>query len=58
MVGERLMTEILETIKSDNYVANIQFDTFPFNPREDDNLGTIIAFHSRYNYSDNNYWTK
>ena len=52
------MTEIIETIVSDNYVANIQFDTSPFNPRDDDNLGTIIAFHSRYNYSDNNDWTK
>ena len=52
------MSDILEAIESKNYVANIQFDTSPFNPREDDNLGTLIAFHSIYNYSDNNDWTK
>jgi len=50
--------EIIETIKSDNYVANIHIDYSPFDPREDDNFGTLIAFHSRCDYSDNNDWTK
>ena len=57
------MSNILETIESKNYVANIQFDTLPYDPREDairnnDNFGTLIAFHSNYNLSDNNDWTK
>jgi len=52
------MTEIIETIKSNNYVANIRIDDSPFNPREDDNFGTLIAFHSNYNLSDNQDFTK
>jgi len=52
------MTGIIETIKSNNYVANIRIDDSPFSPREDDNFGTLIAFHSNYNLSDNNDWTK
>ena len=52
------MTEIIETIKSDNYVANIHIDDMPCSPREDDNFGTLIAFHSKYDLSDNKNYTK
>jgi hypothetical protein len=52
------MTEIIETIKSDNYVANIHIDDMSFSPREDDNFGTLIAFHSKYDLSDNQDFTK
>ena len=52
------MTEAIETIESDNYVANIYIDNSPFDPREGDNFGTLIAFHSKYDLSDNQDFTK
>ena len=52
------MTESIETIKSDNYVANIYIDDLPCSPREDDNFGTLVAFHSKYDLSDNQDFTK
>ena len=52
------MTEAIETIESDNYVANIYIDNSPFDPREDDNFGTLITFHSNYHISDNQIFTK
>jgi len=52
------MTEIIETIKSDNYVANIHVDDMSCSPREDDNFGTLIAFHTKYDLSDNQDFTK
>jgi len=52
------MTESIETIKSDNYVANIYIDDTPCSPREDDNFGTLIAFHSKYDLSDNKDFTQ
>ena len=51
------MTQVVETIKSKNYVAEIITDEDCCNPRElNDNFGTLIAFHSRYNLSDKDNW--
>jgi len=51
------MTELVETIKTKNYVAEIITDEDCNNPREwNDNFGTLIAFHSRYNLSDKDNW--
>ena len=53
------MTEPIETIKTKNYIADIYYDTHAESPRKiNDNLGTLIAFHSRYDLSDNDYWQK
>ena len=53
------MTEPVETIKTKNYIADIYYDTHAESPREiNDNLGTLIAFHSRFDLSDNDYWQK
>ena len=50
--------ETIETIESKNFIADICFDSYPDSPREWDNLGTIVAFHSRYDLSDDDNWTK
>jgi len=51
------MTQVVETIKTKNYVAEIITDEDCNNPREwNDNFGTLIAFHSRYNLSDKDNW--
>lgn len=53
------MCEIIETIKTKNYVAEIINDEDCYNPRKDySSLGTLIAFHSRYDLSDNDNWDK
>jgi len=53
------MCEVIETIKTKNYVAEIINDEDCYNPRKDySSLGTLIAFHSRYDLSDNDNWTK
>jgi len=43
---------LVDTIENDKYVINIYQDEFPENPREWDNLGTMVCFHSRYNLGD------
>jgi hypothetical protein len=52
------MCQVIETIKTKNYVAEIINDEDCYNPRTDCNLGTLIAFHSRYDLSDNDNWDK
>ena len=42
----------LETIKYKNHSINIHQDDNPQNPREDDNLGTMVCFHNRYTLGD------
>ncbi len=49
---------LIETIKTKRFIADIYIDDMPYSPREDDNLGTLIAFHSRYDLSDDDNWTK
>ena len=49
----------VETITTDNFDAHIIIDEQAENPRKMyDNFGTLIAFHSRYNLSDNPDWTQ
>jgi len=49
----------VETISTDNFDAHIIQDEDAENPRKMyDNFGTLIAFHSRYNLSDNSDWTQ
>jgi hypothetical protein len=35
-----------------NYIIKVYQDESPYSPREDDNLGTMICFHKRYNLGD------
>jgi len=48
----------IERIETKRFIADIYIDDMPYSPREDDNLGTLIAFHSRYDLSDDDNWTK
>lgn len=41
-----------ETLNQTQYNLIIKHDEFPENPREWDNLGTMIFFHKRYNLGD------
>jgi len=43
---------LLETIEHHNHSIEIHQDDDPSNPREDDNLGTMVCFHNRYNLGD------
>ena len=38
------------------YKINVDYDTDPYSPREDSNLGKMICFHGRYNLGDKNYY--
>ena len=42
----------VETETYKGYEIKICIDEYPFSPREDDNLGTMACFHSRYNLGD------
>jgi hypothetical protein len=44
--------EAIETIKKLNYKLEIFQDEDARSPREDDNLGTMVCFHRRYNLGD------
>jgi hypothetical protein len=43
---------VVDEHKQDNYVIKIYQDDDCRSPREDDNLGTMICFHGRYNLGD------
>ena len=43
---------VVDEHKQDNYVVKIYQDEDSRSPREDDNLGTMICFHRRYNLGD------
>lgn len=43
---------LIETIEYKDFTIKIHYDECPQSPREDDNLGTIYAFHRRYNLGD------
>lgn len=45
---------VLETVIYKNYIIEIHQDTDPLNPRDNDNLGTMICFHKRYDLGDKN----
>jgi hypothetical protein len=44
--------EVLKTIEFKGYSIKISRDADPINPREDENLGTMICFHKRRNLGD------
>jgi hypothetical protein len=43
---------LLETVNHFSHSIEIHQDDDPSNPREDDNLGTMVCFHNRYNLGD------
>lgn len=47
--------EAIETIKKGKKTLSIYYDMTPQNPREWDNLGTIVAWHRRYTLGDEEY---
>lgn len=50
------MSNTIETIEKNGYTARIEYDMdgSSSDPRENDNLGTIIGWHRRYNLGDEN----
>lgn len=44
-------------IKTENYKLKIYAHSDPMNPREYDNLGTMVCFHPRYSLGDNEKYT-
>ena len=46
---------ILETVDHYSHSIEIHQDDDPSNPREDDNLGTMVCFHNRYNLGDTDH---
>lgn len=47
-----------ETKTIGKYRIDVVYDESPINPREDDNLGTMVCFNSRYNLGDKHNYTK
>jgi len=45
----------IETIKIKNHTVEVFYDEFPEDPRNWDNLGTMVFFHNRYNVGDNDH---
>ena len=43
---------VIETIEYKGHVISVSPDDNPSDPRENDNLGTMICFHRRYNLGD------
>jgi len=46
---------LIQKYENDNYLLEIHLDYYPTDPREWDNLGTIIAKHREYNLGDVSY---
>ena len=44
-----------DEVKYKEYTIKIWQDEIPQNPREDDNLGTMVCFHGRYSLGDRNH---
>jgi hypothetical protein len=42
----------MKTFEGNKFKLTVEQDESPFSPREDDNLGTMVCFHSRYNLGD------
>ena len=49
---------IIKRMEKDNLRLTIKLDNFPVNPREDENFGTMVCFHSRYNIGDEHPFIK
>lgn len=46
---------VYETLEHKGYKIQVIVDDSPSNPRDDDNLGTMVCFHSRYKLGDQNH---
>lgn len=46
------MSEVIQTKNVAGYTINIVRDNNPISPRYDDNLGTMVCFHNRYDLGD------
>ena len=46
---------MMETETYKEYTIEIHQDEFPVNPREDDNTGTMVCFHTRYTMGDKDH---
>ena len=46
---------VYETLEHKGYKIQVIVDDCPSNPRDDDNLGTMVCFHSRYQLGDKNH---
>ena len=44
----------IETVQHRGHTINVYYDEDPLNPREDDNFGKMLCFHSKYNLGDAN----
>lgn len=49
---------LIKTVEYKNHRINISYDDFADSPRTWDNLGTLIAFHNRYDLGDNSSYNK
>lgn len=45
-------SDAVYTMTSGKYFAQIVYEECPISPREDDNMGTMVCFHNRYNLGD------
>ncbi len=48
----------METVIYKNHKIELSYDEYANSPREDDNLGTMICFHNRYNLGDKHSYHK
>ena len=48
----------METVIYKNHKIELSYDEYANSPREDDNLGTMICFHNRYNLGDKHSYDK
>lgn len=46
----------VQIAETDKYILTIEYDPYPGNPREWDNLGTMVCWHSRYNLGDSHHY--
>ena len=46
------MDNLIKRVENEKVVLSIYFDSCPTNPREWDNLGTMVCGHRRYDLGD------
>ena len=46
------MEDEISRIEKDGYIGIVSYDEDPINPRENDNLGKMVCFHSQYELGD------
>lgn len=52
--GKLNMTNVYKQAENEKFVLKIEYDECAESPREWDNLGTIVGYHSRYSLTDSN----